>query len=236
MNAGLRRWAVAAGAVAVTVSMVVPAHADDSSTGWTSLYAGTAYDGAGWSTCPDPIRVSLDGRGVAPDQRTKARNALKAAIEKWNAGKVVRFEYGGQVPVRFDSATGVSTPEDGVPRDRWIYLTVVGKGGEGLDPNTVGLAGPLRVDPATKIILEGSAAFRAKYVNKAKRALVAELFAHELGHVFGLGHSSSANDVMYAILKGHKALGAGDIAGGLALLKPCPAPPAPPAPEAPPAG
>jgi hypothetical protein len=224
----LRAFAVATIAASLAATAVPgPAHAEDGSS-WTSLYAGTVYEGSGWSTCPDPIRISVDTRGLDPDRKTKARNALKDAIAAWNKGKVVRFEYGGQIPVRFDGTTGVTTPEDGVARDRWIYLTVVNKGdGSKVDPNVVGLAGPLRVDPATKIILEGSAAFRAKYVNKATRAQIAELFAHEIGHIFGLGHSGSKKDVMYATLNGQTALGPGDIAGGRALLKPCPAPPQP---------
>jgi Matrixin len=228
VNSGIRRRSVAAAvAAAVAIALAVPAHAEDSGHAWTSLYDGTPYAGAGWSNCPDPIRVSVDTRGLAKDERTKASKGLKIAIAKWNRARVVRFEFAGQVPVRFDSASGVTAPEDGVARDRWIYLSAVNKGGQGIDPNVVGLAAPLRVDPATGIILEGSAAFRAKYLNKATKAAAAELFAHELGHVFGLGHSTSKKDVMYPILDGQKDLGPGDIAGGFAVLKPCPAPPQP---------
>jgi hypothetical protein len=231
MKPGTRRWATAAAAVAFTFSLVVPANADDTGQSWTSIYDGTPYAGAGWSNCPDPIRVSVDARSLSEEDKTKARNALKLAVAKWNRAKVVRFEFAGFVPVRFDPATGITAPEDGVARDRWIYLTVVKGGGEGIDPNVVGLAAPLRIDPATNIILEGSAAFRWKYVDKAKKARVAELFAHELGHVFGLGHSTSKKDLMYPILEGRKELGPGDIAGGFAVLKPCPAPPVPPQPD-----
>jgi Matrixin len=227
MKSVIRRLAIAAAAAVASASLIVPAHADDTGSSWTSIYEGTPYAGAGWSNCPDPIRVSVDVRSLSQEQRTKARKALQIAIEKWNRAKVVRFEFAGPVPVRFDPATGITAPEDGVARDRWIYLSVVNRGGEGIDPNVVGLAAPLRIDPATNIILEGSAAFRAKYVTKAKKAAVAELFAHELGHVFGLGHSTAKKDVMYPILSGHKELGAGDITGGFAVLKPCPAPPQP---------
>lgn len=201
------------------------AQADDHS--WTSLYDGTQYAGAGWSRCPDPIRVSVDTRALDADQRSKAWKALKLAIGTWDSSKVVSFAYGGEVPVTFDRATGVSTPEDGVARDRWIYITLVkAKKQKATDTAVVGLAGPLRIDPATNIITEGSAAFLASYVNRQSRALVAELFAHEIGHVAGLGHSTSKKDVMYPILTGHTKLGAGDIAGAWALLKPCPTAPA----------
>ena len=200
------------------------AHADDGPS-WTSIYEGTAYEGSGWSDCPAPITVSVDARALKKDQRKKAKAALVAAVKRWNRAKIVRFEYVGPLPVTFDRGTGVSTPIDGQARDRHIYVAVVdAKKRKDADAGVVGLATPLRVDPATNVILEGSAAFLAKYVNKQTRLKVAELFAHELGHVFGLGHSTSKKDVMHAILQGRRDLGPGDVAGALALLEPCPAP------------
>ena len=200
-----------------------PAHADENHS-WTSLYASGPYAGAGWAACAEPIRVSVDSRAVSEDARTKIRNSVKAAVGQWNANKVVKFAFAGELPVHFDYNTGVSTAQDNQPRDRWIYLTVV-KNGDGtkVDPNVVGLAGPLRIDPATNTIVEASAAFRAKYLNKASKAQAIELLAHELGHVFGLGHSTSKADTMYATLTGHTALGSGDLAGIKAVTKPCPA-------------
>ncbi|MBI1350106.1 MAG: matrixin family metalloprotease [Actinomycetales bacterium] len=210
-------------------ALVAPsARADDQS--WTSLYAGTEYDGSGWASCPDPIRISVDTRALDPAQKAKARKALKAVLAVWNKAKVYPLVYGGEIPVRFDKATGVSTPEDGVTRDRWIYLTLVKASKKATsDTAVVGLGGPLRVDPDNKVIVEASAAFQAQYVNKTSKALVEELFAHELGHVIGLGHSTSKKDVMYPILSGHLKLGPGDIAGAWALIRPCPTSTAPPA-------
>ncbi len=229
--------AIAAALVLGTLLSGSAQAADDS---WTSLYAGTPYEGSGWSVCPLPITVSVDARTLKPDARKKAKAALVAALQRWNRPKIVRFEYVGPIPVNFDPATGVTTPTDGVARDRHVYMAVV-KAGKAPSRETavVGLAGPLRVDPATQIILEGSGAFRAQYVEQASRKRVTELFAHELGHVFGLGHSSSEKDVMYPILQGLGDLGSGDIAGAYALLKPCPAPtpaPEPAQPEPVPAG
>jgi Matrixin len=200
-----------------------PASAEDGDS-WTLLYPDGPYAGAGWATCADPITVSVDTRNLAADQRTKARRALYIALAKWNRSKVFRFQYGGEIPVRFDPSTGVSTPEDGVVRDRWLYLTLVkGPKSTGADSQIVGLAGPLRIDPETKVILEASAAFRAQYVNTQSRARIALLFAHELGHDIGLGHSAAKTDIMYPVLNDQTRLGAGDIAGAKAILKPCPA-------------
>ena len=169
--------------------------------------------------------VSVDTRNLKADQRAKARQAISIALARWNRSKIFRFQYGGEIPVRFDPSTGVSTPEDGVARDRWLYLTLVkAPRSDGADSQIVGLAAPLRIDAATKEIREASAAFRAQYVNTQSRARVALLFAHELGHDIGLGHSTSKSDIMYPLLHDQKRLGEGDIAGAQAVLKPCTTP------------
>ncbi len=149
---------------------------------------GNRVRGQWWSDCPAPITISIDARGLARDQRKKAKAALNAALTHWNRGSVVRFQYVGPIRVDFDPSTGISSPQDGQSRDRHIYLTMVDAGrNTTVDPGVVGLATPLRVDPATRIILEGSAAFRASCINRKSRAKVTEVVAHELGHVFGLG-------------------------------------------------
>lgn len=202
------------------------AHADDGPA-WTSLYASGPYAGAGWTRCPEPIRISVDTRQLRKSEVAKATAAMKIAVTRWNAAKTVRFAFGGEIPVRFDPATGVSTPVDNVARDRWIYVTLV-KGqaaASGPDSQVVGLAGPLHIDPATNTIIDGSAAFQAQYVNKQKKSRVALLFAHELGHVFGLGHSKAKADIMYPVLHDQKELGAGDIEGIRAIVKSCPTAP-----------
>jgi Matrixin len=211
-------------AVAILAVSSGPAGADDGNS-WTLLYPDGPYAGAGWAACATPITVSVDTRNLKADQRAKARRALYVALARWNRSKTFTFQYGGEIPVRFDRSTGSSTPEDGVARDRWLYLTLVKapKSG-GADSQIVGLAGPLRIDPATKEIREASAAFRAQYVNTQSRARVALLFAHELGHDIGLGHSTSKSDIMYPVLNDQPRLGKGDIAGAQAVLKPCTTP------------
>ena len=69
--------------------------------------------------------VSVDTRNLKADERTKVRQALYIALARWNRSKIFRFQYGGEIPVRFDPSTGQSTPQDGVARDRWLYLTLV---------------------------------------------------------------------------------------------------------------
>ena len=171
---------------------------------------------------PTPVTVTVDTRALAKAQRSKAKSAMTEAIGLWNKAKIAPFVYGGELPVTFNPATHVSTPTDGRSRDRQIYFTIVKATADQAETGVVGLATPLRVDSVTSTILEGSAAFQAQYVNKQSEEKVRELFAHELGHVFGLGHSTSKKDVMYAVLQGHSGLGPGDKAGGRALLKPCP--------------
>jgi hypothetical protein len=220
---------LAVGALGLSATSPARATVNSDDQSWTSLYAGTAYDDAGWGRCPNPIRVSVDTRALSRAQRAKAYVALKLAVARWRGGSVVPFVYGGEVPVRFNRATGVATPEDGVARDRWIYITLVKAGTPTHTGGVVGLAGPLRIDPATNTIVEGSAAFLASYVNKSTRSHITEVLIHELGHVAGLGHSTSPDDIMYPILNGKTSLGPGDRAGILAVTKPCPTPPAQPA-------
>jgi hypothetical protein len=213
---------VAAGGITVAAVAWAPL-AVAGSDSWTSLFAGTPFDGAGWASCPDPITVTVDTRALEPAQRDKARAAMTAAIMMWNRAKVTTFEYGGELPMQFDVTTGMATPADGQARSRHIYFTLVKASASQVETGIVGLATPLRVEPSTKAIIEGSAAFQAQYVNRQSRAKLRELFAHEIGHVLGLGHSTSKKDIMYAVLQGNTDLGAGDRAGGWALLKPCPA-------------
>lgn len=205
--------------VAIAVTTIAPAA--EAEQAWTSLFEGTSYEGSGWSTCPEPIRVTVDTRSLKSDQRQKAKQALTAALARWNRGKFVTFDYGGELPVTVDAATGVAQPSDGILRPRHIYFTVK-TAPKGTDLAVVGLAGPLHVDPSTRTIVDASAVFQAQYVNAESKAKVGEVFAHEIGHIIGLGHSSSKKDLMYPILQGKTDLGPGDIAGAKALLKPCP--------------
>jgi Matrixin len=219
-----RKSAVALISSVVLVVMGVSSARADDGNSWTLLYPDGPYAGAGWAACATPISVSVDTRNLKAGQREKARRALSIALARWNRSKIFRFQYGGEIPVRFDPSTGSSTPEDGVARDRWLYLTLVkAPPSASADTQIVGLAGPLRIDPETKVILEASAAFRAQYVNTQSRARIALLFAHELGHDIGLGHSAAKTDIMYPVLNDQTRLGAGDIAGAKAILKPCPA-------------
>ena len=196
----------AAGALCalMTLASATTAQADDS---WTSIYDGTPFEGAGWSACPTPVTVTVDTRALAKDQRGKAKAAMTEAIQLWNKAKIAPFVFGGELPVTFNATTHVSTPTDGRSRDRHIYFTIVKATADQAETGVVGLATPLRVDSVTSTILEGSAAFQAQYVNKQSEEKVRELFAHELGHVFGLGHSTSKKDVMYPVLQGHSGLG-----------------------------
>ena len=57
-----------------------------------------------------------------------------------------------------------------------------------------------------------------------EEAELIHLFAHEIGHILGLGHSPDEGNIMNAVVSNLTTLGPGDVAGINAVMRPCASP------------
>ena len=131
----------------------------------------------------------------------------------------------GQVPMHFDAATQTLLPDSGPMQPNHIYLALEPEvKAPRLDGGVVGLGTPTLIEQDTQQLLGGEAVFEAEYVNARTKAELIHLFAHEIGHILGLGHSPDEGNIMYAIVTDQTTLGPGDIAGINAVMRPCPTP------------
>jgi hypothetical protein len=189
---------------------------------WTPFFDTGPLEGSGWSTCPEPIGVSIDTTRFYPDEVSRVDLALTKAVALWSRQPGLSFAYAGVVPMLSDPDTGVISPEDGKDRPRHLYVAFIPDAQSNvLTRRIVGLGEPTTVDVTNREIVTAEATFELDYVRKASVAELVPLFAHEMGHALGLGHSGSKADVMYPIVTPKKGLGQGDIAGLRIIQRPC---------------
>jgi hypothetical protein len=218
-------------AVAIVLAMT-PLRPDyplgPSSTDHSSFFDGTDLAGAGWSGCPTPVTWTVDARALQGPVARREIRRLKRAWSAWSGASGMSFRYLGRQKLVFNPVTNNLEAADGSAQpERHVYLAFKSRRQVSLmTRTTVGLAMPSVVLLPTREIINGMAIFRRGYVNEQRQILpqrVFQLYLHEMGHVLGLGHSSSMTDVMFPQLDSRTVLGQGDRDGAVDFIQPCPA-------------
>ena len=230
MSAGLIRAGVAALAVALVIG-VAPAQASPTGAAeadYSSFFGDDALRGSGWAACPEPVTWSVDMGRLSPTAAKREMARLQKALGLWSRYSGVPLEFVGRQPLVYDNTSyQLRTADNSAPRTRHIYIGFYGgKEVTGLSGNVVGLARPTSV--LAREVVSGMAVFRRGYVlreqSEEPRHLT-NLYLHELGHIFGLGHAASPANVMYPTLGTMTDLGPGDRAGAREYTQECPSQP-----------
>ena len=226
MGAGRIRTGVAALAVALVIG-VAPAQA--SSTGaadsdYSSFFSDAALRGSGWAACPEAVTWSVDMGRLSPAAAKREMGRLQEALGLWSRYSGVTLQFTGRQPLVYDNTSyQLRAADDSAPRPRHIYIGFYGgKEVAGLSGNVVGLARPTSV--LAREVVSGMAVFRRGYVLREQSAEprhLMNLYLHELGHIFGLGHATSPDNVMYPTLGTMTDLGPGDRAGARDFAQEC---------------
>jgi len=237
MSAGLIRAGVAALAVALFIG-VAPAQAGPTGgdqqtrqavalaaeSDYSSFFGDDALRGSGWAACPEPVTWSVDMGRLSPAAAQREMARLQKALGLWSRYSGVPLEFAGRQPLVYDNTSyQLRAADTSAPRTRHIYIGLYGgKEVAGLSGNVVGLARPTSVLAGE--LISGMAVFRRGYVlreqSEEPRHLT-HLYLHELGHIFGLGHATSPENVMYPTLGTMTDLGPGDRAGARDFAQEC---------------
>ena len=198
------------------------AHASSTDGGYTSIYPSGVYSNAGWAGCPTPIVWFIDTHALKTKTARKVLADTTWALKTWGNAIGTSTTFGGTETLSFDNAQTITSPPVGTQGGRRIYIQFV-KDTESnyLSGRIMGAASPTKVIPTNAEITGGSAVFRADYFEYATKTESRALLLHELGHVFGLGHSSDQTSVMNPLVSRTLKLNANDLEGINVIKKSC---------------
>jgi Zn-dependent protease with chaperone function len=188
-----------------------------------SIFAESSPDliNSGWADCSTPITWSIDTGRLSAADAAMAERQISKDLAKWGDVSGLDFQYAGEVPVVYDDTNFVVT-SDVHPSDRHIYIAFMNESNSSLlDKRTVGFASPTKVWKDAREITEGSMVLSIEYVKKATAEERSAVYLHELGHVLGLGHGASEENVMFYLVDDNNTLSPGDIAGIRDLIQAC---------------
>ena len=221
-SAGTQAAVKSAGASALPAEAGSGSKPSGGGAGWTYLDPGGSLHGYGWSRCTTTVTVSADTSYLDAAAADRVRAALKEVASLWTSASGMDFTSVGSVPMKFESASQTLVPVDGPARPDHIYLALEPEvQAPRLDGGVVGLGTPTLVLSDEKRIVGGEAVFESEYVNAQSKAELIHLFAHEIGHILGLGHSPDKGNIMYSVVTDQTKLGPGDVAGINAVMRPC---------------
>lgn len=209
-------------ALAVLLTGQPPAAA---SPDYSSFFVESELAGAGWSACA-PLTWSVDTRGMTAAQSAREIKRLRRAWSLWEQAGGPTAVFAGQESLAYEPATyGLRAADGSSARDHHVYIAFKTRRQVSIfTGGAVGLAKPTYVLESDRRIVGGMALMLRGYVTKQARqdpkALV-HVYAHELGHVLGLGHAQSPDNLMYPEVRGLTRLGAGDASGIARITQPC---------------
>jgi hypothetical protein len=191
----------------------------------SSFFHSSDLEGAGWASC-QPITWSVDTRGMSAAQSRREVTRLRQAWRLWAEKAGVQVAFAGREPLAYDPATYGLVPADGsAAADHHVYIAFkTRKQVPILTGGAVGLAKPTFVHVDERRIVGGMAILMRGYAIEQARKdppALAHVYAHEIGHVLGLGHAQSPGNVMYPEVTGRTELGAGDATGIARITQPC---------------
>jgi hypothetical protein len=165
-----------------------------------------------YSSC-GTIQVAVYPAGGPPDAEALVREAVAEMRSVTGLNIVVTGVYGGHAP-NWNFKAAASRPDDPISvswqdGDALAELTddIAGLGGSAVFS---GRNGSERLGAGTIAL---SRDYYAKLARRGDHAEALAVLLHEFGHVFGLGHVHSSDELMYDHNVGRKTFGAGDLDG-----------------------
>lgn len=212
-------------AIAALLVMIVGAPQASASADHSSFFSQADLVDSGWSTCRS-ITWSADTRGLTARQSRREITRLRQAWRLWEEASGVTATFTGREEMAYDPVMlGLRPADRATTRDHHVYIAfktrkqvpLLAGGAVGLGKPTYVYADERRIVGGMVILMRGYAIAQAR----KDPAALAHVYAHEIGHVLGMGHARSRDHVMYPEVAGITELGAGDVAGIASITQPC---------------